>query len=229
MTHTLPVFSSTNKTVDVGWSPPSDGATKVETLTCEVIDLSGNVVLTKSFDKPLPDKVSFDVEELAAKVTVPNAELQCQAAYVSSKSDVANSAYRVDSTKFEILSPPTKLSVAYTENKSGGVLSISWLPVSDVDRYQVQLVDTVSKMVAVSREFNSTHEVHKTTGRYITSYKLLPSDMNKLQQGHDYSVRIYSLGNDSSLLFSVTPTDVVHYLEKVKTMSATYNQDTDDI
>ena len=223
VTHTLPLFDATNVAIDVTWSPPLHGDSDVQTLICELVVVSsGSVILSQSFETTLSDTVAFDVEELATKAA-PNSKLQCRAAYVPSASNVANSAYTVDSNSFVLLPAPTKFSVSYTEDKMSGILSIFWLPLSDLDRYHVQFVDTVSNTVAVSREFNTTDAAHTTTGRYLTSYKLLPSDMNKLQQGHNYSVRIYTLGNDSSQLFSVTPTTltaVVHYLEEVKNISA---------
>ena len=230
--HTLPLFDATNVAIDVTWSPPLDGDSDVQTLICELVVVSsGSVILSQSFETTLSDTVAFDVEELATKAA-PNSKLQCRAAYVPSTSYVANSAYTVDSNSFVLLPAPTKFSVSYTEDKMSGILSISWLPLSDLDRYHVQFVDTVSNAVAVSREFNTTDAAHTTTGRYLTSYKLLPSDMNKLQPGHNYSVRIYTLGNDSSQLFSATPTTlsaVVHYLEEVKNISAVYNEKTDTI
>ena len=231
-THTLPVFSATKTgAVDITWNPPSGGVSEIQTLLCEVIDSSKNPLLTQSIGKPIPGTVPIDVKELVAKA-VPNSKLQFRAAYTPSSNNIANSGYSVDSTSFEILSAPTEFSVTYVESKLSGVLSISWLPQSDTDEYQVQFVDTASKNVVVSREFNNTHHAHKTTGKHLSSYKLLPSDMNKLQPGHNYSVEIYSLGNDTSFLFSVTPTvlpSVVHYLSEVKKLSAVYNEETDKI
>ena len=232
LTHSLPVFSA-KKTgaVDITWNPPSGGLSEIQTLLCEVIDSSKNPLLTQSIGKPIPGTVPIDVKELAAKA-VPNSKLQFWAAYTPSNNNIANSGYSVDSTSFEILSAPTEFSVTYVESKLSGVLSISWLPQSDTDKYQVQFVDTASKDVVVSREFNNTHHAHKTTGKHLSSYKLLPSDMNKLQPGHNYSVEMYSLGNDTSFLFSVTPTvlpSVVHYPSEVKKLSAVYNEEMDKI
>lgn len=230
VSHTLPLFSGENKTIDIKWS--LDSTVELETIICQITDASsGKVMLTKSVDKPLPNNVPFDIADLASKM-VTNALLHCQAAFIPSRNDLANSTYRVDSTSFEILSAPTKLSVTYVENKLNDVLSISWLPLSDIDRYQVQFVDKASKVVVVSREFDITHPANKTTGTYLASYKLPAFDMTKLQPSHHYSVQIFSLGNDSNHLFSLTPTtlpEAVHYLEEVKSLSAEYNPDSDNL
>ena len=232
VSHTLPVFADVNKSIDVKWTPPKTySATDVDAIICQIRDTNtGEVIFRKQASNPLPNMVSFSIVNLPPDIS-PTSRFLCRAAFIPSVKDVANSPYTDDPACFEVLSAPGKLSISYLEKELSGALCIAWLPLSDVFKYQVVCIDVESKVVAVSTEFDITNPAQiRSTGQYMVSYNLSLDDMTRIEKDHHYNVNIYSLGDVSSSLFSVKPKTFpwsIQRLQEVKSVSATYNPNSD--
>jgi hypothetical protein len=225
VTHTLPSFTGgEDDAIDILWNPPS--GTEVKEVTCMIKSSTDEVWMGKVSMPAKENQISLSPTQLESKKGIPTGELQCQATYAPSESNMANSAIVLDSTPFQILPAPTELSVTYKENQLSGNLIISWLPPPhDAGNFQIQVVDITSKTVVISHKFD-----YKRTDSCSPSYELPQSDMTKLQPGSEYTVKVFSLGNNTSHLFSLVPTtspEPSSYLKEVETLSASYDSNTD--
>lgn len=173
--------------------------------------------------------ISLAPTKLISKKGIPTGDLQCQATYAPpSNSNVANSTIVLDSTLFKILPAPTQLSVMYKENQLSGNLTISWLPPPhDAGDFQIQVIESTTKKVVISHKFE-----HQKSVSCSTSYELSQSDMEKLQPDSEYTVKVFSLGDNTSNLFSLDPATSPKpskYLKEVETLSALYDSKTDTL